>query len=70
MPTSYAISPEGQLFPRFAFLKLTDEFVNCTHHWTSQGLLRKRTDRLTIETASQLISTLKSLGYKQTEVLA
>jgi len=43
--------------------------ISVTHHWTSQGLLRKRTDTLTDTTAGALIITLRNLGYKETEFL-
>ena len=68
--TKLAIAPEGQVFPRFAFRSLTPETIAVTHHWTSQGLLRKRTDNLSAELAGQLITTLRGLGYKPTEYLA
>ncbi len=67
--TPFAIAPQGQCFPRFAFRALMGGKVSVTHHWTSQGLLRKRTDCLTDETAGQLITTLRNLGYKPTEFL-
>jgi len=67
--STFAIAPQGQVFPRFGFRALTNGKVSCTHHWTSQGLLRQRTDLLTDETAGQLITTLRNLGYKPTEFL-
>lgn len=67
--TPFAIAPQGQVFPRFAFRALMGGKVSVTHHWTSQGLLRKRTDCLTDETAGQLVTVLRNLGYKPTEFL-
>ena len=68
--TSFALSPIGQVFPRFAFLAITKDEIAVTHHWTEQGILRKRTDRLSSETAGQFITTLRNLGYSQTENLS
>ena len=67
--STFAIAPAGQVFPRFGFRALSNGKVSCTHHWTDQGILRKRTDCLTDETAGQLITTLRNLGYKPTEFL-
>ena len=67
--TPFAIAPQGQCFPRFAFRALMGGKISVTHHWTSQGLLRKRTDTLTDTTAGALIITLRNLGYKETEFL-
>ena len=68
--SSFALAPAGQVFPRFAFLALTKDQISVTHHWTEQGVLRKRTDRLSSETAGQFICTLRNLGYKQTANLS
>jgi len=67
--TPFAIAPAGQCFPRFAFRALANGKISCTHHWTSQGILNKRTDYLTDSTAGSLIITLRNLGYKETEFL-
>lgn len=64
--SSFALAPIGQVFPRFAFLAITKDQIAVTHHWTEQGILRKRTDRLSSETAGQFIVTLRKLGYKET----
>lgn len=68
--SSFALAPHGQVFPRFAFLAITKDQISVTHHWTEQGQLRKRTDRLSSETAGQFITTLRNLGYTQTENLS
>lgn len=70
MPSTFAIAPAGQVFPRFGFRALGNDKVACTHHWTQQGQLHKRTDCLTEQTASQLIITLRNLGYKDTDFLS
>ena len=70
MSSSFALAPAGQVFPRFAFLALTADKIAVTHHWTEQGILRKRTDRLSSETAGKFIITLRNLGYTQTENLS
>ena len=67
--TSFAITPPGQAFPRFAFLAITKEKINCTHHWMDGKILRKRTDTLSSETAGQFITTLRGLGYTTTPAL-
>ena len=67
--STFAIAPAGQVFPRFAFRALSNGKVSCTHHHKDGNILRKRTDCLTDETAGQLITTLRGLGYKQTEFL-
>lgn len=68
--TSFALSPAGDLqFPRFAFLAITKDKVNCTHHWMDGKVLRKRTDTLSSETAGQFITTLRGLGYTNTPAL-
>ena len=64
--SSFAITPAGQQFPRFAFLHITRDKVNVTHHHMDGKVLRKRTDTLSAETASQLITALRKLGYSQT----
>jgi len=63
--TIFALAPAGQVFPRFAFRALSGGKVNCTHHHLDGEILRKRTDTLTDETAGQLITTLRGLGYSQ-----
>lgn len=68
--TSFALAPVGQQFPRFAFLALTKDQISVTHHWTKQGMLYKRTDRLSADTAGQFITTLRNLGYRQTDNLS
>ena len=68
--SSFALATIGQVFPRFAFLAITKDVIAVTHHWTEQGILRKRTDRLSSETAGQFICTLRNLGYSQTENLS
>ena len=67
--TPFAIAPQGQCFPRFAFIAMPNGKVNCTHHHMDGKVLRKRTDTLTDKTAGQLITTLRGLGYKPTEFL-
>jgi len=69
MPSTFAIAPAGQVFPRFGFRALDNGKVSCTHHWTQKGQLHKRTDSLSTETATQLIITLRNLGYRDTEFL-
>jgi len=68
--TSFAIAPKGQTFPRFAFLAITEDRVNVTHHHLDGKVLRKRTDSLSTKAASQLITVLRGLGYHQTERLS
>ena len=68
--SSFALAPAGQVFPRFAFLAITKDQIAVTHHWTEQGVLRKRTDRLGSEAAGAFIVTLRKLGYKQTANLS
>ena len=67
--TSFAFSPKGQVFPRFAFLKITADVVAVTHHHiaTTDGkeILRKRTDRLGTAAASAFIEVLNGLGYQE-----
>ena len=71
MPTrsSFALSPRGQVFPRFAFLKITADVVAVTHHHIDitdgKEILRKRTDRLSTDTASAFITVLNGLGYQE-----
>ena len=71
MPTrsSFALCPKGQIFPRFAFLKIDADTVAVTHHHidTTDGkeILRKRTDRLTTDTAIRFCTVLDGLGYKE-----
>ena len=67
MPTrsSFALCPKGQVFPRFAFLKISDAQVAVTHHHMDGDILRKRTDRLSIDTAARFCSVLDGLGYKE-----
>ena len=67
--TSFALSPRGDVFPRFAFLAITKDKVNCTHHWKDGETLRKRTDTLSSETAGQFIITLRGLGYTDVPAL-
>ena len=69
MPTrsSFAFAPAGQTFPRFAFLKLTADTVAVTHHHMDGKILRKRTDRVSTETAARLCSVLvDDMGFEQT----
>ena len=61
--SSFALSPIGQQYPRFAFLAITKDQIQVIHQWTEQGALHKRMDRLSSETAGQLITTLRNLGY-------
>ena len=71
MPTrsSFALSPRGQVFPRFAFLKITADVIAVTHHHIDitdgKEILRKRTDRLSTDTASAFITVLNGLGYQE-----
>ena len=67
--TSFALSPTGQEFPRFAFTAITKDQIQVIHQWTEQGQLRKRTDRLGSETAGQFITTLRNLGYTDTPAM-
>jgi len=68
--SSFALAPTGQTFPRFAFLRITEDIVNVTHHWMDGNILRKRTDSLQQETAAQLIYTLTDQGFTYTENLS
>ena len=61
--SSFALSPAGQVFPRFAFLAITNDQVAVTHHHLDGEILRKRTDRFSTERASQFIVALRGLGY-------
>ena len=71
MPTrsSFALSPRGQVFPRFAFLKITADTVAVTHHHIDitdgNEILRKRTDRVSTDTAARFCAVLDGLGYKE-----
>lgn len=68
--SSFALAPAGSVFPRFAFLAITNDQVAVTHHWMDGKVLRKRTDRFAQQTAAQLICTLTDLGYKHTDNLS
>ena len=63
--TSFALCPKGQVFPRFAFLKITADTVAVTHHHMDGKILRKRTDRLSTDTAIRFATVLDGLGYKE-----
>ncbi len=63
--SSFALSPRGQVFPRFAFLKITADTVAVTHHHMDGDTLRKRTDRLSTDTAIRFCTVLDGLGYKE-----
>ena len=67
--TSFAISPVGQEFPRFAFTAMTRDLIQVIHQWTEEDQLYKRTDTLSSETAGQFIKTLRNLGYTETPSL-
>jgi len=68
--SSFALAPRGSVFPRFAFLAITNDTIAITHHWKDGETLRKRTDRFAQEKAAALICTLTDLGYVHTENLS